>query len=31
LIPAWEYSGQVDTWTGSFWAIAVDPRYLASR
>ncbi len=31
LLPAWEYSGQVDTWTGSFWAIAVDPHYLASH
>ena len=31
LLPAWEYSGQVDTWTGSFWAIAVDPQYLASH
>ena len=31
LLPAWEYSGQVDTWTGSFWAIAVDPAYLAAH
>ena len=31
LLPAWEYSGHVDTWTGSFWSIAVDPAYLSAH
>jgi hypothetical protein len=31
LVPAYQYSGLVDSWTGNFWAVAIDPAYVAAR